>query len=546
MAHRKPANRELRLTGTVASGGLVAGQVVCLDRPDGTQQPAPVQTPAQEKTVLDRAVSAAVSDLRALVAGLDDEEAAGIVEFQIAMLEDETVVEPAHGAIRTGTAAAPAWAVAMAGLIDDYETASDDYFRARTADLADIRDRVMRHLGAMRETPIRPGSVVICDNLAPTRFLETDWSGSGIVLYAGSACAHVAMLARSRGTAMLVGVGHGDHPRGGVALIDTENRCVIFNPGATTVNDFERRRAAGLARAQADRRFLDRPAKTADGTRVEVHLNISQPEELDSLDPAHCDGIGLVRTEFLFRGERLPDEETQLACYARMVKWAGGRPVTIRTLDAGGDKPVAGLTLEGESNPFLGVRGFRLSRRHEKIFKTQLRALLRAAALGPVGIMIPMITVPQEMDAARRLLNEARGELAVRGVSYGNTALGMMVEVPAAALCIDRFTADFYSIGSNDLAQYVMACGRDNPHLDELMEGHPGVLRELVERVCAHAGASGRQASICGDMAGDRQAIPMLLEAGLRCLSVPPAALAPTKAAIARHGGRKSGAGADD
>lgn len=535
MAHRKPADMELRLSGTVTSRGLVSGAVFCLATPPTTPQPDPAAAPAGEKAALDRAVAAAGGDLQALAERLDDEEAIGVVEFQIAMLEDATVVQPAYRAIESGLAAVPAWNAAMARFVDDYENASDEYFRARATDLADIRDRVLRHLGAAAQNAIPPGSVVIGDDLAPSRFLETDWSGSAIVLFAGSASAHVAMLARSRGIPMLIGVERGDHPCEGVALVDTENRCVIFNPDENTKSDFERRHAAARARAKANNRYLDHPAMTGDGTRIEVHLNIAQPEELDALDPEHCDGIGLVRTEFLFQGRRPPDEETQLKCYARMVTWADGRPVTIRTLDAGGDKPVAGLTLQNESNPFLGVRGFRLSRRHEKLFKTQLRALLRAAALGPVKIMIPMITVPEEMEAARRLLDEARRELAALGMSYGNTSLGMMVEVPAAALCIDRFKADFYSIGSNDLAQYVMACGRDNPHLDALLEAAPGVLRGLFARVCAHASESGREASICGDLAAEADATPMLLEAGLRCLSVPPVALAPIKAAIAHH-----------
>lgn len=536
MGDRKPQSKALRLSGTVASGGLISGDVVCLGVPKAAARPVAATSPEAEKTSLDEAVAAAGQDLESLLAGLDDEEAAGIIEFQVAMLEDETVLEPAYASIQSGAAALAAWESAMAVLIDDYRNAEDDYFKARVSDLADMNDRVIRHLEGVADNPIPPGSVVIGEDLAPTLFLETDWTGSGIVLHGGSTNSHVAMLARARGIPMLVAVERQPHPDEGSAWIDGENGCVIFHPDEESAREFEQRHAAAEARTAVERHFLNKPAITADGVAIDVRLNIAQPGELDVLDPAHCDGIGLVRTEFLFHGEGLPDEDRQLACYARIVDWADGRPVVIRTLDAGGDKPIPGLTEDGESNPFLGVRGFRLSRRHPEVIKTQLRALLRCATRGPVKIMLPMISVPEEMIAARRLLDEARAELDDRGESYGDAPLGMMVEVPAAALCIELFEAEFYSIGSNDLVQYIMACGRDNPNLGDLKDGHVCALAKLIRSVTDHAQASGREASLCGDMAADPGSIAMLLQGGLRCLSVSPAALAGTKAAIARQG----------
>lgn len=538
MAHRKPGNEEMRLSGTVASDGLVSGAAVFLDGRKETVCRSAPGTPEQEKETLGKAVTAACHDLETLLQRLDDEEAAGLVEFQIAMLEDETVLEPAYAAILSGQAAAIAWDAAMGTLISDYETAESDYFQARASDLADIRDRVVRHIGGVADNHIPPGSVMIGDDLAPTLFLETDWSGSAIVLHAGSPSSHVAMLARARAVPMLVAVERLSHEQTGIAMVDTQNGCVVLNPGPDTLGEFKRRQEVAKATAAAHSKFLHKPAQTADGTQIEVHLNISQPEELDALDPTCCDGIGLVRTEFLFHGKTLPDEAAQFACYARIVKWAQGRPVTIRTLDAGGDKPIAGLTENGESNPFLGVRGFRLSRRHPEIFKIQLRALLRVSALGPLKIMLPMISVPEEMDVARQLLGHARAELDARGENYGNPELGMMVEVPAAAICIKEFDADFYSVGSNDLLQYVMACGRDNPNLGDIMDGHASALSELLARIAGHSRASNRQASICGDLAGNPESLPILLDSGMRSLSVSPAALARIKAAIAGFGGR--------
>jgi phosphotransferase system enzyme I (PtsI) len=265
-----------------------------------------------------------------------------------------------------------------------------------------------------------------------------------------------------------------------------------------------------------------------------VHLNISDPDELTSLEPRVCDGIGLVRTEFLFHAHSgLPDEETQYRVYRRFVSWAQGRPVTIRTLDAGGDKPIQRLTFEGESNPFLGVRGIRLSLAKPEIFRVQLRALARAAVEGNLRVMLPMITVPEEIAAARAMLEEEIRSLIAAGTPARWPSLGIMVEVPAVAIAIDIYDAEFYSIGSNDLTQYVMAAGRDIGAVANLADAsHPAVMR-LIERVARHGHERKREVCLCGDVGGDSDVIPSLLRAGLRSLSVSPAMIARAKAAIA-------------
>jgi phosphotransferase system enzyme I (PtsI) len=246
------------------------------------------------------------------------------------------------------------------------------------------------------------------------------------------------------------------------------------------------------------------------------------------------DGIGLVRTEFLFHDrERLPDEDEQYTVYHQIAKWAAGRPVTIRTLDAGGDKPIAGLTRAGESNPFLGVRGVRLSLRRPEVLMVQLRALVRAAVHGNVKVMVPMIALPDELERCRQLLAQAVRELQASGVQAAMPPLGMMVEVPAAALTLADFDADFYSIGSNDLLQYLMAASRDEPELAALASPGPAFWR-LLEDMTDYGRAARREVSLCGDLASDAQYVPQLLRRGLRTLSVAPAALASVKAAVRR------------
>jgi phosphotransferase system enzyme I (PtsI) len=216
-----------------------------------------------------------------------------------------------------------------------------------------------------------------------------------------------------------------------------------------------------------------------------------------------------------------------------LLEWAQGRPVTIRTLDAGGDKPITGLTPTAESNPFLGVRGLRLSLVRPDVFKVQLRALARAAVHGPLKVMLPMVSIAQELEQARTLQQQAVAELQQAGIAAAMPVFGMMVEVPAAALTIDMFNADFFSIGSNDLVQYVMAAGRDCAGVAALQNPlHPAVL-ELIRRVAEHAAGAGVEVSLCGEMAAQPECLPALLSAGLTTLSVPAAALAEIKAALA-------------
>jgi phosphotransferase system enzyme I (PtsI) len=417
-----------------------------------------------------------------------------------------------------------------------YEAAEDEYFRARAGDLRDIRDRVLDHLeGRTSQAEVPPGAIVAAVDLPPSRFLAIDWSrGGALVLTGGSPTSHVAMLARSRRVPTLVALQADLAELAGEALVDASRGVLILNPGSDAQRDHAQAALAAANGHAAAQRAATQPAHTADGTRVRVLLNLADPRELEALDPALCDGIGLVRTELLFHARTgLPDEDSQYAVYRRLVQWAQGRPVTIRTLDAGGDKPIPGLTVDGEANPFLGVRGVRLSLARPDVFRAQLRALARAAVHGDLKVMLPMVTLPRELAAARALLHEEVARLTASGVPARQPSLGIMIEVPAAAIAADLFDAAFFSIGSNDLCQYVAAAGRDIAALADLAEPtQPAVLR-LVRCVVAAAHAKGIEVSLCGDAGGDPTAIPHLLAAGLRCLSMAPALVGPAKLAIA-------------
>lgn len=530
------SSRRAAYAGRTASPGLALGPLV-VDRPQARRARA-AGDPARERSALESALADASAALAGLAAASDG-DAADILEFQLALAGDPALSDPAHAAIAGGMPADSAWSQAVDALIADYHAAEEEYFRARAADLVDLRDRVLHALAGGEDgaAGLPEGAILIAVDLAPSRFLSTDWTGRGIVLEAGSPTSHVAMLARARGVPMLVGLGAVDAGDGETGLLDAEAGRLIVAPDADEHAGF----AAAAARF---RRRLDeeagrslRPAVTAAGERVQVLVNVADPAELGSLDPAICDGIGLARTELMFHGQaRLPDEETQLAAYRRLLAWAAGRPVTVRTLDAGGDKPIPGYTLDNETNSFLGLRGVRLSLRHPDVFRVQVRALLRAAADGDIRIMIPMVAVPAEMERVREVVASAAAELDAAGAGYRLPPVGMMVEVPAAALALESFDTDFASIGSNDLVQYVMAASRDAAELGELADaGAPAVL-SLIAMTVAKARARGMPVSLCGDAGGDPAVVPKLLGAGLRSLSVAPAAVGRVKAAIAAWG----------
>lgn len=528
----------LQLSGTPASPGFARGPVHLLEE---TAPPCSVReraSPQDEERLIRDALRRASAALTELIARTEDGDAAEILEFQVAMLEDETIVAPVLAAIAAGTPAEEAWRAEMDAQIRDYEAAGDPYFRARASDLRDMRERVLRGILGGAAASIPAGAIVVAADLAPSRFLEIPWNGGGIALFDGSPNSHVAVLARARGVPMIVGMQRAELPADAEALLDAEKGTLIASPDRASMAEFStRRRAANLTHI-ADLAFLEAAATTASGERVRVLLNVADITELEGIEAAHCDGIGLVRTELVLRTlAELGDEERQFAIYRALVEWAKGLPVTFRTLDAGGDKPIAGYTLAGEPNPFLGVRGVRLSLLHPDLLAVQLRALARAAAFGYVKIMVPMVTRPAELEAVRALLKAAVDALRLAAVPCGLPELGMMVEVPAAAVAIDEFRAGFFSIGSNDLIQYVTACSRDSERLTELADPlQPAVLR-LIRAVVEYGKSEHVEVSLCGDMASDARCLPALLAAGLRNLSIAPAALARVKAQIARYDG---------
>lgn len=531
------AERERTFQGLSVAGGIAIGPIHILNEVTASERK--FTTAPEEMRVFENAVTSAKSQLAALIAS-QDKMAAEILEFQLALLEDDELLVPVESAIKESVPCDKAWAAALDAEIDDYRMSGGDTLSARAGDLTDLRDRVLSAIHGLdvAQSKIPNGAIVVARDLTPSAFLGLDWEHiAGAAILGGSPTSHVSILARARGINFIVGLEASldDIEPDGPAVLDAVKGTLTLHPSAATLDLAKASTIADQEERQTIDAMITRPAATADGVAVKVLVNIDEPDRLGATNAEHCDGVGLTRTEFLFKEGRQPNEEEQLAFYRRLIEWAGGRSVTIRTLDAGGDKPVPGVTIDGEANPFLGVRGLRLSLVRPEIFRIQLRALARAAALGPVKVMFPMVTVPAELDRARSMMMAEIADLQRAGVSCAVPQMGIMIEVPAAALTAADFNADFYSIGSNDLIQYVTASARDNSSLAKLADPlNPAVL-ELIARSVDAAKRRGVDVSLCGDMASTPRLINALLGVGLRALSCAPAQIGPVKLAVSRY-----------
>lgn len=516
--------------GRIAAPGLALGPLFHL--PDPKAAPGrPAGRPEEELARLTRAIARAREQLSLLLAE-GEEMAAEILGFQLEMLDDPALVEAASALIAEGAPAAEAWRLGLAPQVDHFVSDEDPYFRARAADLEDLRDRVLAALAGGDGPAATPpsGAIVVAADLTPSRFLGFDWTAlGGAALGAGSAASHVAMLARARGIPLLTGLGPVEAVPA-MAVLDARDGILVVAPEPSTERRYRDRIRVDREEMQAAARIVASPARTATGRPITVMVNVDDPDAVPDDLLRASDGVGLLRTEFLFIGRSTrPDEATQHRIYARLLQRLGGRPLILRTLDIGGDKPLSGLVLPPETNPFLGLRGLRLSLDQPDFFRPQIRAALRAAATGPLSIMLPMVSRAAEVGEARSII-----EAEARALGLGIPPVGIMVETPAAALALDTMPIDFASIGSNDLTQYVMAASRDGggrvAELNDPLD--PAVLR-LIRLVVEAARARQLPLSLCGDMASERAGLEALLEAGIDRLSVAPAALGRVKLWIA-------------
>lgn len=536
------------LKGLPASPGTVVGPAWWYHKDTLQATGESAGEPEKERERLQQALAAALAEIEYIInrerelGRLNDEDVA-IFEAQRLMLQDPELAQQVDAYIRRGMSAAAAWQEATEAVAQQLAALPDPYFQARAADVRDIGQRVLAHLLGTPlsvEFPEHP-VVVLADDLMPSDTVRMDTEHVLAFCTArGGPTSHAAILARRLNIPAIVGLGEALHRvrAGQQVLVDGDSGVLVVEPSAEEIRSVEKRRARRAQDEARARQQAFAPAITVDGFEVDVGANIGNLADAQEAVRMGADGVGLLRTEFLYlERNQAPTEEEQAEVYRAIFSALEGRPVVVRTLDVGGDKPLPYLPLPAEANPFLGMRAIRLARKHPELLRTQLRAILRAGAGYPVRIMFPMVATVAEMRWLRSLVEEVAAELRARDIPLTkDLQVGMMVEIPSAAILAERFCpwVDFFSVGTNDLSQYTLAADRTNAEVAALADGlHPAVLW-LIRRVVEAAHAAGRWVGVCGEIAGEEIAVPVLLGLGVDELSMSPNRVPRIKALIRR------------
>jgi phosphocarrier protein FPr len=525
------------LHGIAASPGIALGPARRLDE----QFDAPPDRAAEGVDAESRRLDSARATARSAIEHDRDQVArragaadAAIFTAHLALLDDEALVRAARDRVRAGATAEAAWYGATVDTAEAWRALDDDLLRERATDVEDVGRRVLSALAGREQSVIPQAGVVVTSELTPADAAALDPKLiTGIATAHGTATAHAAILARAFGIPAVVGIGAAvlALSEGTPLLLDGDQGTVLVAPEEDVAARARREREVIAERRAMARRHAHEPAVTRDGVRIEVAANLGGAGGAASAVELGADGVGLLRTEFLFLDrEHIPDEAEQAETIAQIATELGGRPLIVRTLDVGADKPLPALPMPPEQNPFLGRRGLRLSLEHRELFAAQLRAVLRVALEHPLKLMFPMVATAAELEAARTEVARAR---AATGID-APLEVGIMVEVPAAALQARQLArlADFFSIGTNDLTQYTMAAERGNELVGELLAGpQPAVLRLVAETV-AGARAHGRWVGVCGELAGDPAVALLLVGVGVRELSMSPMLVPEVKQAL--------------
>jgi len=520
------------LQGVAAAPGIASGPAhVCVERE--IDYPLRGESPAQERARLRQAIDTVHADLQALVQRSDKAIGEIFVTHQ-EMLADPALTDDVEQRLAQGESAAAAWMAVIEAAARQQEALHDALLAERAADLRDIGRRVLAQLCGVKDSaePEQPYVLVMAE-VGPSDVARLDPARvAGIVTAQGGATAHSAIVARALGIPAVVGAG------AAVLLLETGTPLLLDGQrGRVVVAPAEAELQRALAERDARERQLQiawanrhEPARTRDGHAVEVFANIGQSNGIDKVVEQGAEGIGLLRTELIFMAHpQLPDVATQEAEYRRVLDGLGGRPLVVRTLDVGGDKPLPYWPIAAEENPFLGVRGVRLTLQRPQVMEDQLRALLRAADNRPLRIMFPMVGQLHEWRAAKAMVERLRQEIPVADLQ-----VGIMVEVPSAALLAPQLAreVDFFSIGTNDLTQYTLAIDRGHPSLSAQADGlHPAVLN-LIDMTVRAAHAQGKWVGVCGELAADPQAVAVLLGLEVDELSVAARSIPEVKALV--------------
>lgn len=471
-----------------------------------------------------------------------NKDVADIMQAHLMMLDDPEFLAKVKESIENEklNAEFALWSVGQE-YIQFFEQMTDEYLKARAADLKDITERIIRNLtGTLLDLSQLPqNTVLVARDLAPSDTAQIDREHVvGLVTDEGGPTSHVAIMARSFQIPAVVGTKNatGEIKNGDLLVVDGNEGIVEVNPAEDSLKNYEQKQLQWKKEQSDLGELITVPSVTKDGAQVKLEANIGRPEEVEIALKFGAEGVGLFRTEFLFMDRNtLPSEEEQFEAYKKALEGMRGQVVTIRTLDIGGDKDLPYLGLQRENNPFLGWRAIRYCLDRRDVLKTQLRAILRASVYGKAAVMFPMISSVEEVVKAKEVLEEAKAELREEGQPFDeHVKVGIMVEIPSAAVAADLLApeVDFFSIGTNDLTQYTLAVDRDNEKVREYYNPlHPAVLR-LIKRVIDVGNAFGKEVAMCGELAGDDKATEILLGLGLQVFSMTPSSIPRVKKVV--------------
>ena len=514
--------------------GIAMGPIVVLKKNDYQVKRTRIEDTEAEVKRVDEALKASQEQLQKLydkAVREVGEASAAIFEVHQMMLEDEDYLEAIQNMIRTEQVNAE-YAVAVTGdnFAEMFASMDDDYMKARSADIKDISERLVRNLSGQGDvdlSEIEP-SVIVADDLSPSETVQMDKDKIlAFVTVHGSTNSHTAILARMMNIPALIGVKMDleAFQSGMTAVVDGFQGIVTFDPDEETKAETETKIQEEAEKLKLLQELKGKENITLDGRKINIYANIGSVGDIGYVMENEVGGIGLFRSEFLYLGRNdFPTEEEQFQAYKQAVQMMAGKKVIIRTLDIGADKQVDYFNLGNEDNPAMGYRAIRICLRQPEIFKTQLRALLRAAVYGNLSIMYPMITSTEEVKKIYEIVAEVEEELKAQEIQYKIPEQGIMIETPAAAIISDKLAemVDFFSIGTNDLTQYTLAIDRQNEKLDEFYNPHHEAILRMIQMVVDNAHKCGKWAGICGELGADATLTEQFVRMGLDELSVAP------------------------
>ena len=524
----------ITLQGKGVFGGIAIGEISFFKRDSGIVQRKKVEDPQAEIQRFEEAKAEAIRELGELydkaVSEVGESNAMLFQTHQF-MLEDLDYVEAITNMIQTQSVNAE-YAVSVTGdnFSQMFASMDDDYMRERAADVKDISARVVKILTGAGESGLVTDKPVILasDDLAPSETVQLDKDMVlSFVTQGGSTNSHTAILAKTMNIPAIIGIGDAldEKYEGKEAIVDGAKGCLIIEPDEETMKEYQAKKQEYLEQQELLQQFRGKETVSLDGQKVKLYANIGNASDIGAVVKNDAAGIGLFRSEFLYlESDNFPTEEEQFKVYKYVAETMGQKQVVIRTLDIGADKQIDYFNLPHEENPAMGYRAIRICLKQPEIFKTQLRALLRAAVYGNLSIMYPMITSTEEVKRIYEIVAEVEGELKAQEIQYKTPEQGIMIETPAAAIISDRLAemVDFFSIGTNDLTQYTLAIDRQNEKLDEFYNPHHEALLRMIQMVVDNAHKCGKWAGICGELGADPTLTEQFVRMGLDELSVAP------------------------